>query len=163
MREDVLAVIGANYYYETPNMVVFRGKPLIWFERDDNNRMLLNLDMPTTSGEPRTLLVRNDWIIQGKPSDVESPPSGSSLRVRYSNGDDVSVCFREWADPQRLGAAHPVALRLDSELRFPLITAEVALEVGGTGMSFGPRATSLGGITMTDCVMSRCGAGLVFG
>lgn len=163
MREDVLAVIGGNYYYETPNMVVFRGKPLIWFERDDKNRILLNLDMPTTSGEPRTRLVHNDWIIQGNPSDVESPPSGSSLRVRYGNGDDVSVRFREWADPRGLGAEHPVALRLGSELRFPLITAEITLQIGGTGISFGPRTTSLGGITMTDCVMSRCGAGLAFG
>lgn len=163
MRQDVLAVIGGNYYHETPNMVVFKGRPLIWFERDNDNHLLLNLDMPTTSGEPRTRLLRNDWIIRGDPQDVESPPGGSSLRVRYANGDDVAVRFREWSDPHKLGEVHPVALRLGDELRFPLITAEVALNVAGTGISFGPRATRLDGIRMTDCVMSRCGAGLSIG
>ena len=34
MREDVLTVIGGCLYYETPNMVLFRGEPMIWFERD---------------------------------------------------------------------------------------------------------------------------------
>jgi hypothetical protein len=28
MRKDVLAVIGGNFYYETPNMVVFHGTPM---------------------------------------------------------------------------------------------------------------------------------------
>lgn len=162
MRDDVLAVIGGNYYYETPNMVVFRDKPLIWFERDDYGRLLLNLDMPTTSQEPRTSLVCNDWFIRGNPSDVESPPNGSSLRVRYANGDDVSVQFREFGDAASLGSVHPVALRLGEELTFPIVTAEVTLVIGGTGLSFGPRSTQLGGLTMTDCVMSRCGAGLAF-
>jgi len=101
MREDVLAVVGGNYYYETPNMVVFREQPLIWFERDDERRLLLNLNMLSTSGEPRTSLA-NYWLLRGQPEDVESPPNGSYLRVRYANGDDISVRFHRWDDASAL-------------------------------------------------------------
>jgi hypothetical protein len=162
MREDVLAVVGGNYYYETPNMVVFRDQPLIWFERDDERRLLLNLNMLSTSGEPRTSLVNNDWLLRGEPEDVESPPNGSNLRVRYANGDDVSIRFREWSDAGALAKIHERALVLGDELTFPLVTAEVSMFIGGTDQGFRPGETKLGGVTMTGCVASRCGGGLVF-
>lgn len=162
MREDVLAVVGGNYYYETPNMVVFRDQPLIWFERDEDRRLLLNLNMLSSSAEPRTSLVRNDWFLRGNPEEVESPPNGSRLKVRYLNGDEVTVRFREWSSADSLGKVHEQALVLGDELMFPLVTAEVGLVVGGTGISFGPKTTTLGGVTMTGCVSIRCGAGLAF-
>jgi hypothetical protein len=163
MRDDVLAVVGGCYYYETPNMVVFREQPLIWFERDSENRLLLNLNMLSTSEEPRTSLVNNDWFLRGEPEDVDSPPNGSTLRVRYANGDDVSVRFRECSDAEALGQVHERALVLGDELRFPLVTAEVALAVGGTNLRFGPKETRLAGNTVVGFVASRCGAGLSFG
>jgi hypothetical protein len=163
MREDVLAVIGGNFFYETPHMVVFHGEPMIWFERDQQRRLLLNLRVLTASGLPRTRLENNDWIIRGDPTDVESPPNGSRLRVRYDNGDDVSIRFREWADGSALEAEYPRALALGSTLRFPLVTAEVTVEVGGTDIKFGPKTTSLPGAQITGSIVSHCGAGFVFG
>lgn len=148
MREDVLAVIGGCYYYETPNMVVFRGEPMIWFERDERRRLLLNFRVLTASGQPRTRLDNNDWIIRGNPADVESPPNGSRLRVRYDNGDDLSIRFREWEDAEVLGREYPRALDLGQSLRFPLVTVELTFEVGGTDIRFGPTTTRLGGSTL---------------
>lgn len=100
LRQDVLTIVGSNYYYETPNIVVLSTRPVIWFNRDDNNHMLLNLEMPSLSSGMRTLLSDNDWLLGGEPTDVESPPNGSELRVKYSNGDHVFVKFqsRETAD-----------------------------------------------------------------
>src|SRR5207244_10356583 len=62
MREDILAVVGGSFFYETPKMVIFRDEPMIWFERDEYRRLLLNLRVLTTSGEPRTRLSNNDWM-----------------------------------------------------------------------------------------------------
>lgn len=163
MREDVLAVIGGNYYYETPNMVVFREQPLIWFERDDERRLLLNMNMLSAAGLPRTSLVNGDWFLRGEPEDVESPPNGSRLRVRYANGDEIAIRFRKWVSADALGKVHARALALGDELTFPLLTAEVAMTVGGTDLSFGPTETKLGGVRMTGNVASRCGGGLIFG
>jgi hypothetical protein len=161
MRDDVLAVIGGGLYYETSNMVVFRDTPMIWFNRDDQRRLLLNFRVLTTSRQPRLGLEDNDWIIRGAPLDVESPPNGSRLRVRYDNGDDISIRFREWRDASSLGDVYPRAMELGSELRFPLVTAEIAFEVGGTNISFSPTTTKLGG-NMLDLVISNCANGLVF-
>lgn len=162
MREDVLAVVGGNFFYETPHIVVFRGEPMIWFERDEENRLLLNLRVLTASGKPRTRLENNDWIIRGDPIDLESPPNGSSLRVRYDNGDDVSIRFREWIANSDLGAVYPRALELGSALKFPLVTAEVTVAVGGTTIRFGPTTTQLPGVQITGCIAAHCGAGFVF-
>jgi hypothetical protein len=161
MREDVLAVIGGCFYYETPNMVLFRDEPMIWFERDERRRLLLNFRVLTASGQPRTRLDNNDWIIRGDPVDVESPPNGSRLRVRYDNGDDLSIRFREWEDAEVLGREYPRALDLGQSLKFPLVTAEITFEVGGTNIRFGPTTTNLGGGTMNMAV-AYCANGLVF-
>jgi hypothetical protein len=163
MRDDILAVIGGGFYYETPNMVVFRDTPLIWFNRDDRRRLTLNLRVPTTSGQPRLSMADNDWIIRGEPLDVDSPPNGSRLRVRYDNGDDVSIRFREWTDASALDAVYPRALALGPRLRFPLVTAEISLEVGGTNISFTPNGTKLGKSMLKDFISSYCRNGLNIG
>ena len=164
MREDVLAVVGGNYYYETPNMVVIKDQPLIWFQRDDKRRLLLNVSMLSRSTEPRTRLLDNDWFLEGDPVDVESPPNGSQLRVRYADGDEVSIRFREWASADALGQVHAPALILGDELNFPLLTAELWMLIGGTDLGFTPRETRLGGgFVMSGCVASHCGNGLGIG
>lgn len=162
IREDVLAVIGGCFYYETPNMVLFRGTPMIWFERDERRRLLLNFHVLTASGQPRASLENNDWIIRANPTDVESPPNGNWLRVRYDNGDDLSIRFREWADAEALGQVYPRALDLGGTLRFPLVTAEITFEVGGTDIKFGPTWTRLGG-DIVNLVVSHCANGLAIG
>jgi hypothetical protein len=67
---------------------------------------------------------------------VESPPNGSWLRVRYDNGDDLSIRFREWTDTAALGHVYPRTLDIGGVLRFPLVTAEITFEVGGTNIKF---------------------------
>jgi hypothetical protein len=163
MREDILVVVGGNFFYETPNMVVFRGDPMIWYERDEERRLLLNLRVLTSSGQPRTRLQNNDWFIRGDPVEVESPPNGARLRVRYDNGDDLTIRFREWTDSSHLETVFPRALALGSELRFPLVTAEVTVDVGGTDIRFGPTSTQLHGIQISGSVVSHCQNGFVFG
>lgn len=161
MRREVVAIVGGNYYHETPHMVVSRGEPLIWFERDEDGYLLLNMRMLTASHERRAQLLANDWDIAGDPLDVESPPNGSYLRVRYSNGDDVRIRFKQWDSAESLGAKHPRILSLEDTISFPLVTVEIAMVVGGTGVRFDARSSEIGGLTMTGNIMSHCGAGLV--
>jgi hypothetical protein len=162
MREEVLAIVGGNYYHETPVIVEFRNEPMIWFERDDDNTLLLNLRVLTASGEPRTRLLNNDWFIRGDPEDVESPPNGSYLRVWYRNGDDVSIRFRQWRAAAELISTHVKARPLLDFMQFPLVSAEIQMAVGGTDIRLGPHSTTIAGMTMTGNAVSRCGVGLSF-
>jgi len=162
MRREVVAIIGGNYYHETPNMVVFRDRPIIWFERDDRGYLLLSIRMLSISGQPRTELTANDWEILGEPIEVDSPPNGSFLQVKYENGDEVGIRFKKWDSAEKLREVHPRILVLGDQIRFPLVTAEVHLSVGGTDIRFNSKKSELGGLQMQGNVISRCGNGLVF-
>lgn len=160
LRNHVLAVVGGNFYYETPTIVQFRGERVIWFNRDDQGRMLLNLRMITGSGERRLRLDDNDWIIEGAPVDFESPPSGKRIYCRYRNGDELRVEFFEFSvDDAR--KRYP-AIRPDRwlSIEFPITAVEIQHQIGGTPYGFGPTWTKLAGVTVARGFFIRCGVGL---
>ena len=95
MRNRLLAVVGGNFYYETPVILEFKGQPVIWFERDENDYLLLNLHMLSTTGEPRAFITNNEWFNVGGEEDIECPPSAKKVKISYPNGDFVSVEFFE--------------------------------------------------------------------
>lgn len=163
MRDDVLAIIGNSFFYETPNMVVIGGRPAVWFERDAGRRLLLNIDLPTADGKQRTRLRNNDWLIEGEPSDVESPPNGSQLRVRYPDGDYVSVRFREWESVDALAKSLPGVRRYATFLNFPLVTAVITFKMGMRGIEFGGSGASFGGVQVGNAFVGRCQNGFVIG
>jgi hypothetical protein len=71
MRNRLLAVVGRNFYYETPVIFEFKGQPIIWFERDENDYLLLNLYMLSTTEEPRAYIKNNEWFNVGGEEDIE--------------------------------------------------------------------------------------------
>ena len=81
MRRKLLAVVGGNFYFETPVILKFRDRPIIWFSRDSEGYILLNVQMLTTSNEPRAHIEENFWLLRGDPTDVESPPHGKLLSI----------------------------------------------------------------------------------
>lgn len=91
MRRNLLAIVGSIFYYETPIIFQYKGQPAIWFNKDDEGYLLLNIRMLTNSKEPRMRIEDNFWINRGQPTDLESPPSGKLLKVLYSNGDMIKI------------------------------------------------------------------------
>ncbi len=51
MRQQVLGVVGGNFYFEVPTILQIEDQPVIWWRRDDEGFLLLNLQMLTASGE----------------------------------------------------------------------------------------------------------------
>jgi hypothetical protein len=82
--------------------------------------------------------------------------------VRYDNGDDIAIRFREWATAPALGATYERALALGQMLRFPLVTAEITFQVSGTNIKFGPTTTTLGGGRVTGFISAHNANGLEF-
>ena len=152
MRRELLAVVGGNFYYQTPVILEFRGESAIWFNRDDDGYLLLNVRVLTTSGQPRVRIEDNYWLPRGDPDDLVSPPSGKSLRIQYSNGDLLQVEFAEIMAPQDLVGRYPTADGDGFGLPFPLTTVEVRQKVGGTNIEFGPSEMRLpGNNVITGC------------
>lgn len=90
-------MLGGNFYLETPILVQIRNQPLVWWRRDEEGFLQLNLRMLTTSGQSRAVIEDSDWITEGSEADIECPPSGKKVKISYPNGDLLRVEFRELA------------------------------------------------------------------
>lgn len=169
-RRRLLCVVGGNFYYETPVAVRLRTHPVVWFNRDSDDRLLLNVAMPATIRESRLYVEDNFWIETGSPSGVECPPNGRLVAVRYPNGDAIRIEFFEIASGAALTRRyeHSDALRtlLEAEEQepFPIVAVEVRMRLqsptGGTVIDFDAQASSIGGIQMIGCVAMRNAVGL---
>lgn len=160
MRHNLLTVVGGNFFYETPDIFLFRGQRSIWLNRDEEGYLMLNVRMLTTSGESRMVIEDNFWLNRGDPEDLESPPSGKLLHVKYSNGDMLKVRFFELesvaATQKRYSEARPERW----DVPYPIAAVEVQNRVGGTNIAFGPRGTTFLGASMTGNFASHCRAGV---
>jgi hypothetical protein len=175
MRDELLAVVGGNFYLRTPIAVRLGDKPIIWFNRDALGRLLVNLRMPTTADEPRMLMLDNFWITEGSAEvEIVCPPSGRLVSARYPNGDQLKVEFFELDSVADLDSRYPLSDQLAqlpvtarerlgdltetsphakavdyNGVEFPLAVVEITMDVAGTDLRFGPTTTSVGGVHMT--------------
>lgn len=164
MKDDVLTIAGGSFFHQNGVEIAHSvaGK-VLWYTRDEEGRMLLNLHMLHTREAVGTFMLdENDWTVYGTPSDMESPPRGSYLRVEFPGGDKVAINFAEHPDPSRLARIYD---RTEAELRaaysFPLVTAEITMEVASAGLRFGPRDTAIGTNILRNVTISSCGVGLM--
>lgn len=160
MRRDLLAVVGGNFYLETPIIVQLQGQPIVWFSRDHQAYLRLSLRMPSVVPEPRLQLDENYWLLRGDPIDFVCPPSGRIVSARYENGDSLKVEFIDLKDEEAASRRYPDAGLDDRGLAFPMTAVEVTLRVGDTRIDFGPRETRVGGLMMRNCFMARGRVGL---
>lgn len=186
MRHDLLAVVGGNFYLRTPIILRVREQPLIWFTRDHQGHLLLNVLMPTATAEPRLVIEENFWLTEGtEEADIECPPSGKTLRASYGNGDQLRIQFREitteeefdrrYPPPKIPRAAESPWERTEYQLppnseglgqaggAVPVTSVEVELRAPGTELDFGPRVTKAGGVTLAGGWVSDCSVALQIG
>lgn len=144
LRNNLLTVVGGNFYYETPKLLVIDGEEIVWFDRDADGYLLLNVKVPSLSPEPRALIENNIWKNVGDPVDLVSPPSGKSLEIRYATGDKLNVNFREIESPEAAYARYQSNILLGSgAITFPITAVEVNLSIGGTEIQLSPHGTTL--------------------
>jgi hypothetical protein len=160
LRRDLLAVVGGNFYYETPVPVAFRDTPVVWLNRDDEGYLSLSLRMLSTKREPRLMLDDNFWMLHGRPEDFVCPPSGKLIDARYANGDQLRVEFTLIDSVERAAARYADAAPEQWGVTFPLTAVEITSAVGGTDLRFGPHETNFGMGFMRGCFSSHCGVGL---
>jgi hypothetical protein len=154
MRRDLLAVVGGIFYLETDIVFQIGEQPCIWFTRDENNYLLLNFWMPTSSGEPRAVIHENFWLVPPRIEDLESPPNGRRLHIRYGNGDELRVEFFEIESADDLTKRYP-DFRWANEINYPMTAVELWEKAPGTPIEFGPRTTRLPGFQVQGGFMNK--------
>ncbi|HET6230544.1 MAG TPA: hypothetical protein VFE05_10790 [Longimicrobiaceae bacterium] len=145
----VTAVGGTLFQVKTP--LEIGGKPVVWFNRDREGQLLLNFEMPASSGEPRAVLVNNDWLVRGELMDLFASPLGRKLVVKFAGGDSLSIEFSEALSAaslaKRCRARGMSVSTLPSALQFPITLCEISLTVAEAGISVSPSAISVPGFS----------------
>jgi hypothetical protein len=150
-RHDLLAIVGGNFFYQTPRILVVDGKDVVWTSRDEAGYIRINVEVLSLSPEPRALVRENFWHQVGFPVELLSPPNGRILDVRYASGDRIRVEFLEIDSIE--SALGRYKNHLLTELQFPLTAVEVNLWIGGADISVSSRSARA-----SDCM--EVGGGL---
>jgi hypothetical protein len=171
-RRRLLGVVGGSFYYETPILIQVGDRSVVAFNRDDQDRLLLNVAMPSTVSEPRLRIEDNFWIEVGEPKSVECPPSGRIVAVEYPHGDSIRVEFFEIADGEALSRRYRysdgVREFLDEESDgYPVTAVEIRMRILNSDqqpvIDFSADATRVGGMTMVGALFVRGQVGLHLG
>ena len=148
MRNELLMVIGGSFLLETYVAVSHKHGPVIWLSRDDDGYLLLNVAEATINGEPRFSMEENFWTVHGNQEDVECPPSGKAVSVKYPNGDAVSVKFLELKSEEALRKQYPEAPDALFEISTPITAVEVTYRLKSTGVDIVPKELTVYGNTI---------------
>ena len=158
MRRDLLVIVGGNFYYRQEGPILQLGdKPCIWLRRDSDGYLLTNFWLPTASREPRARLEDNWWIVPPDVAqDIESPPHGRLVHVKYPNGDELRIEFFDIESLDELDQRYPwCSTKLWSGITEPMVGVEVWERAADTDIEFGPRETRIGNYTVTRTLFTR--------
>lgn len=162
LRNDLLAVVGGNCYYETLKVLQIDGNDVVWFNRDEDGYLRLNVKMLSVLAEERAIIEDNIWTNIGSPTDMNSPPQGKELRIDYVNGDHLFVKFMVMQTAEQAYRKYKNEHLLNSsDVKFPITVVEVNYKIGGTGIEFKPSGTSIQTNSFKGSFISHCGAGMV--
>lgn len=158
LRNELLLVVGGMFYLRTPIAVQVGGRPIVSTTRDSDGHALLNVNMLSTSGRPRMVMVESYWLSHGEPDDLECPPNGRLVAASYPGGDLLRVEFFKLADAAAVRERYPDA---SWPLPVPINAVEIRMRVGGTEIDFGPRESRLpGGNIFPNGLIRDCPVGL---
>jgi hypothetical protein len=138
MNQQLLGVLGGNFAYECPTLLYCCKQPVIWFNRNHDGFLLVNLAMPRTEVEVVPILENNDWVVSTEVEDIESPPNGRILSVKYPNGDKLKIEFKPIETNQEAVKRYPDGTRYLAQLEYPLVGVEFEMKVAALDIDIGP-------------------------
>lgn len=185
-REQLLVRVGSVFYYETPIAIRIGDGPIVWFNRNEANRLLVNLSMPSATGDPRLEMRDNFWLTEGANlRALNCPPSGKVVQARYDNKDLLRIEFRNVNSLDELVRRYQTKgpkrkrRRLSSSesstnvsyadviaregITFPLAVAEITMRLPGTGIQLSANKTGIGTNAIYGGWISHCGVGIQIG
>jgi hypothetical protein len=99
LRNELILLAG-GFYYNPRVFLRLEGRDIVWFNRDENNSLLMNLDIRDASDHPVILMSDNDWLEVGVADgidDIKLKPGGYALTVKASQlGIFFSIEFRNF-------------------------------------------------------------------
>lgn len=95
-REQLLMLVGNNWYVSPSVILTVAGTPVIWLSKDQNGFEQLNLDIHDRNGKPILKMRDNDWEVYAPLHDLDCPPSAKGLSFEIqSEGLRLSMEFSD--------------------------------------------------------------------
>lgn len=151
LRNDLMLVSGGCTFHETLLILQIGEEPTVWFSRDDEKLLRLNLNLPGKHGS-RLQMRDNFWFNLSDASQVICPTGGRTLEVKYPDGDRLSVEFREVGSRDEWLTRFPKAGAPPVEQPFPVTIVDVGLRLHRLGIDFKSKG---GGSSMFGGQFSR--------
>lgn len=159
-QRPVLARVAGNFYYEVPVLLRLGWVTCIGYSRNEHDDLLLDLRMPTASGQPRAGMAASFWEVPPQDAEVTCPRSGRLIDVAYPNGDRLQAQLSDVPSAAALQMRFGNVARWSYRVQFPVTLVEIALNVAGTDIELGPHHTCMGGPQTEDCFISRQPVGI---
>ncbi|MDO8039526.1 hypothetical protein [Janthinobacterium sp. SUN137] len=160
LRNKLLAVVGGNYYYETPRIIIIDNHDVVSLNRDKDGYLRLTVNMLSILPEERLVIESHSWENIGTPIDLRCPPQGKELEVKYANGDYLNLRFIVLSTPQEAEKRYKSQILNHLGEHFPLTAVEVNMNVAGTNIEFSPSGTRFWGNQFIGNLSMMCGRGL---
>ena len=163
LRRDLVIRLGGAFYFNTPVALTFGRHPLIWFTRDEDQHVLLNIKMLSLASmlsladEPRFLMRDSAWMFGDDPDDVICPTTGRLLDVRYSAGDRVRIEFKNVESAEDAARQFPQSWPQHREISYPTTACDITYRVAETSIDIGPRNFQFGSASLNNVVFDSCG------
>lgn len=158
MRRRMLAIVGGNFFFETPILLQWRNRPLICLDRDESGYLSLSLAWPVASDSVVPLLERNDWIDHEVIQDLQCSPT--CIKAKLQSGDRLEVRFRPTETAHDLLARYKSAKPDDWDIPFPITSVEVTARSKFAGFALTPTKTVVGGFSGSGLLARGCDVGI---
>ena len=147
LEDKFRVIIGGITYINTPNLVVYKGKPLFKIKRSERDGLLgIDFDIFDKNGE-RVATVRNGVVVQGKREDYEINESMDRYTVTERASGRIICDIRKRAESPN--AELEISVKLYTEDGFFFVA--------------NPEETNLPGVQLRAVVLENCRAGIVIG
>ncbi len=157
LRRDLIVRVGTNFSFKTPTVLTYGPHPLIWFTRDAEQHLLVNIQLANPAGDPRPVMRESYWVLSGKPVDVVSPRSGKNIDIKYQNGDRVRVDFKEVMSEDEGLRRFPKLWPSSHITVYPATICDLTYRIAGTTIDIGPSHFKVGGSSFRHCTYTECG------
>ena len=155
LRNELLIVIGGNIFINSKIAIQHKSEKVIWFTRDHNNNILLNIHMLTDDKVLKTEMIENVWYEYGNAKDIICPPSGKSLFIEYSDGDRIGLEYKVIKDSKSLLGKYEIEFDF-STFAFPITAVEISLVQKEYGINISPKYLEIGkGNHFNHCVIQN--------
>lgn len=167
MRYEILTVVAGNFFHRVDTVLEVNEVKSVWFDRDEQGYLLLNVRMPTLSKEPRARIEQNTWITNPGVEEVICPPHGRLIDIKYRNGDKFRVEFFSAETAGALSKRYPPQgfwTGMDF-INYPITVAEIWATATGAPISLTPTSIEFASNTISGNLIAgkylRAAIGLI--